>query len=97
MYFPTPARAVFLILGLSVSSQAAYAYDCFAEDGVDLKAAVDTYDADPSAWSTTDGYIKYGPIEQWCTTFVTNMSELFRNKRAFKETSLHGIHPLLLQ
>eukprot|EP00577_Skeletonema_sp_RCC1716_P011169 CAMPEP_0113427044 /NCGR_PEP_ID=MMETSP0013_2-20120614/31080_1 /TAXON_ID=2843 ORGANISM="Skeletonema costatum, Strain 1716" /NCGR_SAMPLE_ID=MMETSP0013_2 /ASSEMBLY_ACC=CAM_ASM_000158 /LENGTH=503 /DNA_ID=CAMNT_0000315421 /DNA_START=79 /DNA_END=1590 /DNA_ORIENTATION=- /assembly_acc=CAM_ASM_000158 len=83
MYFPTPARAVFLILGLSLSSQAAYAYDCFAEDGVDLKTAVDTYDADPSAWSTTDGYIKYGPIEQWCTTFVTTMSRLFVNKRAF--------------
>eukprot|EP00985_Skeletonema_marinoi_P020274 scaffold11972_cov85-Skeletonema_marinoi.AAC.1 len=65
------------LLGVTSQAHSASAYECFEADGVDLKAAVDTYFEDPSFWSSTLKYDQYGPIEDWCTKFVTNMNSLF--------------------
>ncbi|KAK1739757.1 DUF285 domain-containing protein [Skeletonema marinoi] len=71
------------LLGVTSQAHSASAYECFEADGNDLKFAVDTYFCnayfdDSGAWTTTSEYAAYGPIEDWCTKFVTNMNSLFK-------------------
>eukprot|EP00985_Skeletonema_marinoi_P023460 scaffold15687_cov85-Skeletonema_marinoi.AAC.1 len=78
------AAGIFL-LGVTSQAHSASAYDCFGANGVDLKAAVDTYFEDPSFWSSTLKYDQYGPIEDWCTKFVTNMNSLFEKELSWDD------------
>eukprot|EP00984_Skeletonema_dohrnii_P018335 scaffold8540_cov156-Skeletonema_dohrnii-CCMP3373.AAC.1 len=78
MQFFKPARLL-LLLGVSSKARTASAYDCFDADGTDLKTQVNAYTANPSGYSSS----KYGPFEDWCTTPVTTMRELFYNKADF--------------
>jgi len=59
----------------------------FAEDGSDLQNALGAYFANPSGWSNTEGYIKYkyGPIEEWDTSSITNMDAMFSGASAFNQ------------
>eukprot|EP00984_Skeletonema_dohrnii_P028736 scaffold18817_cov97-Skeletonema_dohrnii-CCMP3373.AAC.1 len=78
MQFSKPA-CLLLLLGVSSQARTASAYDCFDADGTDLKNEADAYTANPSGYSSD----KYGPIDQWCTTPVTTMRDLFLNKASF--------------
>eukprot|EP00984_Skeletonema_dohrnii_P019187 scaffold9111_cov90-Skeletonema_dohrnii-CCMP3373.AAC.3 len=79
MYFSKAARVLLPLLGVSSQAHTASAYDCFGADGTDLKTEADAYTANPSGYNIS----KYGPIDQWCTTPVTNMNNLFYNKASF--------------
>jgi len=76
----TLVPSVLFLLIISLSSRANAAQQCFAADGVDLKAAVNKYYA--GNWAAADTE-KYGSIEDWCTKFVTTMRDLFRDKHTF--------------
>jgi surface protein len=57
---------------------------CFGGDGTDghteIKIAVDKYVA--GFWTAGDTAL-YGPIEDWCTKYVTNMASLFEDADQF--------------
>eukprot|EP00984_Skeletonema_dohrnii_P007120 scaffold2568_cov107-Skeletonema_dohrnii-CCMP3373.AAC.1 len=74
------AGAGLFLLGVTSQAQSASAYECFDADGYDLKDAVDAYVGNPTSWNTTDDYSRFGPMEDWCTKFVTTMDFLFFNK-----------------
>ena len=71
-------RPVLLLLASSLAH--AVAYSCFGADGTELKAAVDKYVE--GTWETSSvapNDATFGPIEDWCTKYVTNMASLFED------------------
>jgi surface protein len=75
-------RPVLLLLASSLAH--AVAYSCFGADGTELKAAVDKYVE--GTWETSSvapNDATFGPIEDWCTKYVTTMNGVFKEKTTF--------------